>query len=28
MDGENKAEMRKLFGQIEKLEGQPKAIDI
>ena len=28
MDRENKAEMRKLFRQIEKLEGQPQAIDI
>ena len=28
IDRENKAEMRKLFRQIEKLEGQPKAIDI
>ena len=28
MDRENKAEMRKLFKQIEKLEGQPHAIDI
>lgn len=25
---ENKAEMRKLFRQIEKLEGQPQSIDI
>ena len=28
MDRENKAEMRKLFRQIENLEGQPQAIDI
>ena len=28
IDRENKAEMRKLFRQIEKLEGQPQAIDI
>ena len=28
MDGKNKAEMRKQFRQIEKLKGQPKAIDI
>ena len=28
MDVENKAEMRKLYRQIEKLEGQPQAIDI
>ena len=28
IDRENKAKMRKLFRQIEKLEGQPQAIDI
>ena len=28
IDRENKAEIRKLFRQIEKLEGQPQAIDI
>ena len=28
IDRENKSEMRKLFRQIEKLEGQPQAIDI
>ena len=28
IDRENKAEMRKLFRQIEKLEGQSQAIDI
>ena len=27
IDRENKAEMRKLFRQIEKLEGQPQSID-
>ena len=28
MDRENKAKMKELFRQIEKLEGQPQAIDI
>ena len=28
MDRENKTEMRKLFRQIENLEGQSQAIDI